>query len=218
MLLTLQQWQLTPKNISDLIVQASSTDCDDGWRPWTIGMSWQYLHNYHKGVKLQIGEHERLVFCGICTTTDITRRGHMPINREKIVHTLAQNNIYNQSLPHEQYFDELPHYKFVISPEGNGIDCHRHYEALLAGCIPILERNPLTEEKYEGCPILWTTDYSEITPAYLSEKYTEMIHKTYDFSKLFLAGYDDETQQSIKYSGNYWINRIFHTDIQWYKV
>ena len=35
----------------------------------------------------------------------------------------------------------LSKYKFIISPEGNGIDCHRHYEAILCGCIPIIEYN-----------------------------------------------------------------------------
>jgi hypothetical protein len=106
------------------------------------------------------------------------------------------------------YFDTLPSYKFVISPEGNGIDCHRHYEALLAGCIPVIERNPVIEEKYKGCPILYTNDYSEITPAYLELKYEEMKTQTYDFSRLFLEFYPSETQAEIKRCGNYWMKQL----------
>ena len=56
MLCTLETWQTIQKKIPDIIVQASSTDCDDGWRPWTIGMSWQYVYNYFKGDRIQIGE------------------------------------------------------------------------------------------------------------------------------------------------------------------
>lgn len=41
------------------------------------------------------------------------------------------------------YFNSLSTYKFVISPEG--IDCHRHYEALLARCVPIIEHNSLDQ-------------------------------------------------------------------------
>jgi hypothetical protein len=62
----------------------------------------------------------------------------------------------------------------------------------------------MIEEKYAGCPILYTSDYSEITEEYLLQKYSEMIDKTYDFSKLFLSYYNDETQQYIKQCGNYW--------------
>jgi hypothetical protein len=95
----------------------------------------------------------------------------------------------------------------VISPEGNGIDCHRHYEALLAGCIPIVEHNPLTEEKYRGCPVLYTHDYSEITPEYLDTKYEEMKNNVYDFSVLYLSYYPAELQSEIKRCGNYWMIR-----------
>jgi hypothetical protein len=89
--------------------------------------------------------------------------------------TLQRSGIMNITLDHNDYFSILPSSKFVISPEGNGIDCHRHYEALLAGAIPVMEKNPLTEEKYKDLPVLWTTDYSEITREYLEQKYNEMI-------------------------------------------
>lgn len=208
-------WQKTLKSIDSLIIQASSTDCDDGWRPWPIGMSWQYVHNFTKGDKLQLGGHENLVLCAIGTHTDTTRRP-CEINRNTIVNILASNGINNINLHHSEYFDKLPSYKFVISPEGNGIDCHRHYEALLAGCIPIMEKNELTENKYKGCPILWTIDYSEINASYLEKKYEEMLHIEYDFSCLFLSNYDEKTQKNIKDSGNFWLQRLDQTRCSWY--
>ena len=33
-------------------------------------------------------------------------------------------------------------------------------------------------EKYDGLPVLYTHDYSEINDAYLNEKYNEMLEKT----------------------------------------
>jgi len=106
----------------------------------------------------------------------------------------------------------------VISPEGNGIDCHRHYEALIAGCIPIIEDNSQIREKYKGCPILYTHDYSEITETYLIQKYTEMLDQTYDFAPLFLSTYTPEEQEEIKKCGNYWTqvttNRDFYPPTQ----
>ena len=213
--LTLKEWQKTIKPISNLIVQASSMECDDGWRNWPIGMSWQYVLNYQEGNMLQIGDHSNLCLCAISHTTDLTRRPE-PINRRSILNTLYNNGISNISLDHSTYFNTLPSYKFVISPEGNGIDCHRHYEALMAGCIPIIEHNALIKEKYKGCPILYTSDYSEITPEYLETKYTEMINTQYDFSSLSLSTYDKETQDLIKASGNFWLQRINETRCIWY--
>lgn len=101
------------------------------------------------------------------------------------------------------YFNSLKKYKFIVSPEGNGIDCHRHYEALLSGCIPICEYNPRTEEKYKNIPILYTKDYGDITEEYLSKKYLEMLDKKYDFTKLFLSYYDEKQQRQINFNCEY---------------
>ena len=213
MKLTLKVWQTTKKPIESLIVQASIKDGSDAWRPWPIGMSWQYALCKNKET-LQFGIKEKLVLSAINTHTDLRRRPNEN-NRRTFAETLSKNGIPNITLEHETYFSVLPSYKFVVSPEGNGIDCHRHYEALLAGCIPIMERNPLTEEKYKGCPVLWTSDYSEITPDYLLQKYETMLNTVYDFSALFLSNFSLDQQQQIKEDGNYWVSQL--TNQKWYK-
>ena len=139
--------------------------------------------------------------------TDGTRRPSS-INRKVILATLNKNGIMNTPISADLYYEALPQYKFIVSPEGNGIDCHRHYEALIAGCIPIIERNPLIEEKYKGCPILYTNDYSEITPSYLDAKYDEMKMQVYDFSRLFITSYLGDVQSEIKRCGNYWTTKL----------
>jgi hypothetical protein len=78
----------------------------------------------------------------------------------------------------------------------------------MAGCIPIVEENSLVREKYRGCPILFTKDYSEINELYLEQRYEEMIDKTYNFSRLFLPSYSLEDQIGIKHNGNYWVKRL----------
>jgi len=210
----LSTWQKIYKPHSDLIVQASCKDGSDSWQEHPIGMSWQYVLNYKKGKSLQIGNHENLLLLSLRTSTDQNRRPN-GINRKTIAETLSKNGFSTSMIHHETYFNNLPLFKFVVSPEGNGIDCHRHYEALLAGCIPIMEKNPLTEEKYKGCPVLWTTDYSEITTEYLEKIYDEMINKEYDFSCLFMSYYNLELQKQIRECGNYWIQRT--TQTLWYR-
>jgi len=205
MICTLRKWQRTQKNINDLILQASVTDGSDSWTPFPIGFCWQYVKETDK-VKIQFGSHHNLVLCAINTNTDIERRPD-GINRESIQNTLKQNGIDNSFLDSNNYFSSLASYKFVISPEGNGIDCHRHYEALLAGCIPIMEFNDKIQEKYKGLPILYTKDYSEINSESLNNAYKNMLDKTYNFSRLFKSYYPLEDQRNINDYGQYWIQK-----------
>ena len=191
-MVSLRSWQSLPKNPS--IIQASSTTGNDDWTEFPIGMSYHWL----KYPSSLIGSHKQLSLCAVSTYTNP--------KREVAVKNLESNGFQNTSIPPEHYFHELPKYKFVVSPEGNGLDCHRHYEALMAGCIPILQRNLQIEKKYSGCPILWTTDYSEITTSYLEEKYSEMIDQNYDFSCLNLSHYSYDLQLQINRNSSYWIN------------
>jgi hypothetical protein len=210
-IMTLTQWQNVYKNPYALIVQASVKDGSDSWQEFPIGMCYGYSQCDFHSPKLQIGNHEKTVFCGITLANDNRRRSHLPVNRETIMKILNNNNIFNKTILCKDYFEQLPDYKFVISPEGNGIDCHRHYEALLAGCIPIMEYNPLTQFKYRNLPVLYTRDYSEINEDYLNKVYLEMKDNTYDFSSLFLSYYNEEQRQRIYDCGNFWCSRLANT-------
>ena len=209
----LREWQSTPKSFKQLIVQASQIDGSDRCQSFPIGMQYSYCYNFKKGDSIQIGQHDKTVLCAINPKTDLYRRPE-GINRQFIINNLHKKGITNKLIEHTHYFDALPSYKFIVSPEGNGVDCHRHYEAIIAGCIPIVEYNSQIEEKYKNCPILYTKDYSEINEEYLIKKYNEMIDTQFDFSRLFLSYYDNDTQQYIKRCGNFWIKKI--TNRLWY--
>jgi len=53
-------------------------------------------------------------------------------------------------------------YSFELCPEGNGLDTHRFYEALLLNTIPIVKRNSL-ESMYIKFPCVIVDDWNEIT-------------------------------------------------------
>jgi hypothetical protein len=57
-------------------------------------------------------------------------------------------------------------YAFVISPHGNGVDCHRTWEALALGCVPIVRTSPL-DALYEGLPVLIVSNWCEVTADFL---------------------------------------------------
>lgn len=129
---SLKEWQLTSKYFKDLIVQASPIDGSDSWQPFPIGMQYSYCYNFGKGDSIQIGQHDNTVLRAFDLNTDMRRRP-CGVNSQFIVNNLNKNGIINSLIDHTQYFEILPSYKFVVSPEGNGLDCHRHYEALIAG-------------------------------------------------------------------------------------
>jgi hypothetical protein len=55
----------------------------------------------------------------------------------------------------------LAGYAFVASPPGNGVDCHRTWEALYLRSIPIVRRSPFYGF-FPGLPVLAVDDWSEI--------------------------------------------------------
>jgi len=95
---------------------------------------------------------------------------------------------HDDNKPFEQYIENMSRHKFVISPPGNGIDCHRTWEALYVGSIPIVIKNYIYEN-WTGLPILQVNDFSEITDSLL----TNFMKKQFTLQKLHI---------------NYWHNRI----------
>ena len=82
-------------------------------------------------------------------------------------------------------YDEWRKHKFVLSPRGAGEDCHRTWEAIIVGCIPIV-KSSLLNELYEYLPILVVNDWTEINEHFLERKYAEITAKTYHMNKLNL--------------------------------
>ena len=52
-------------------------------------------------------------------------------------------------------------YQFALSPRGNGLDCHRTWELLLAGVIVITKTSPL-DDMYKDLPIVILQDWNEL--------------------------------------------------------
>jgi hypothetical protein len=59
------------------------------------------------------------------------------------------------------YLKTLAGYMTVASPPGNGIDCHRTWEALYLKTIPVVRRSPFYDS-FPGLPVLPVDDWNEI--------------------------------------------------------
>ena len=71
--------------------------------------------------------------------------------------------------------------------------------------------NPIVAygEKLAGLPVLFTHNYSEVTPAYLERRWAEMTDDAvvWDFSALYVSSYTRASQQAMARRCNYWMSR-----------
>jgi hypothetical protein len=86
-------------------------------------------------------------------------------------------------------------FAFVLSPAGGGLDCHRTWEAIALGCIPIVKRwNLPIDTVYDDLPVLIVNEWSDITEELLISTINYFKGKKFNYNKLFL---------------NYWVKLIY---------
>ena len=91
----------------------------------------------------------------------------------------------------DKYFDNLAQSKFVLSSKGKVFDTYQHWEALLSGCIPVIEHFNHTMRNgwmrvFDGLPVAWIDSYESLTPQWLESEYAKVLEKarTYKWEKL----------------------------------
>jgi len=94
------------------------------------------------------------------------------------------------------YVGAMFSHKFVLSPPGSGIDCYRHWEALLCGAVPIVEYNPLVVELLAGLPAIIVRDWADVDAKFLRAKYDQLAATTFDFERLTTAFWRAELQRT----------------------
>jgi hypothetical protein len=99
------------------------------------------------------------------------------------------NNIFTKRT---ENWNIMSTYAFVLSPFGNGMDCHRTWEALCLGCIPIVKA-PNFRKMFENLPVLIVENWSEVNNELLLKTIDEFKQRTFNYEKLSLK---------------YWINKI----------
>lgn len=85
-------------------------------------------------------------------------------------------------------------FMYVVSPEGIGMDCHRTWEAILLGCVPIVKRNAVAN-LYAELPVIIVDDWSEVNAEKLRD-FSNIIHeRLFAFSKLFREYWIQQTER-----------------------
>jgi hypothetical protein len=118
-------------------------------------------------------------------------------NSLKIIpkHLLEKNDGFT---PRTKNWMNVAQYTFVLSPFGVGMDCHRTWETLCLGSIPIV-RAPNFRKLFEDLPVLIVNNWNEVNE--------ELLKKT-------IRNYKDKTFHYDKLKLQYWVDKInlFYTD------
>lgn len=99
--------------------------------------------------------------------------------------------------PFKEFLLNMARYKYVMCPEGNGLDCHRIWEALYLGCLPVMKATNFAKMLLaEEFPITLVDSWQELTEDFLIKDYNKA--KRINTSKLYL---------------NYWRAKILGTKL-----
>jgi hypothetical protein len=128
----------------------------------------------------------RLLYMNFKTDTN-------PDKRNAIFNFFKNNPLVtvSQGLAYKDYLEELASHFFCISPPGNGFDCHRIWECLYLGVIPIVERNP-TMLHFRDLPILIIDDWRQITKDFLQTAYFKLNHSFENLEKADIRFWEEK--------------------------
>jgi hypothetical protein len=96
--------------------------------------------------------------------------------------------------PPPEYFADLAAHDFVLSPPGAGPDCHRHWEAMALGSIPVVQRSKAMGI-LEDMPALLVDDWDDVTPERLDAERQPLV-----------ARFDSPAMRKLSLS--YWRERM----------
>lgn len=168
--------------------------------PIPIGL--ENLHFYQNGVttfftniRRQLPEKAAKIFYHFKVRTN-------PRERQTALDSIKDHPLtetLENKLPPRLYLRSLSSCMFVVSPPGNGVDCHRTWEALYLGVVPIVKRSAGMEYfKTLGLPILIIDDWRELETwdeNKLRQIYTQMT-KEADWRPLFMDYWEKEIRKT----------------------
>ena len=99
--------------------------------------------------------------------------------------------IASNHLSRSQTWNEMCKYSFVLSPFGNGYDCHRTWEALCLGAIPIVRAKHF-KQLFADLPVLCVDEWSNITQELLQNTIIEFKKRDFKYEKLTLQYWTDQ--------------------------
>ena len=123
-------------------------------------------------------------------------------NTRNYIYKICQNKNYitlhngKNGYNYDDYLNNLYNHKFMICPEGNGIDVHQPWESLYLGVIPIQVKN-INNSNWRDLPICFIDSWDELTnEEYFIKEYNRITNTEFNMDKLNM---------------NYWNNKILNS-------
>ena len=161
-----------------------------------------------KIMKEEVGKDEKLeptkllyINCGLGDERNVKERAYLPYFNDKKWATCRfdKNSKFFSYEKYRNFLDEIREHKFMICPQGHGIDCHRNWESLYMRRVPVMKEHSYFRRLMEGLPVLFVDKWEEVTEELLtaSEPLYEEVQKM-DLSKLDLRKMYDKIMQGYK--------------------
>ena len=146
---------------------------------------------------LQPKRIKKLVYINHSISTNPGERQELyqMLESERWVTTVYGRNGYR----FDEYVDNIYNHRFVVCPEGNGIDTHRIWETLYLRTIPIVKRS-INNQFYTDLPICFVDDWKEVTEEFLNTEYARIKGSVWDMGKLDFAYWKNKIQVDLCFS------------------
>jgi hypothetical protein len=114
-------------------------------------------------------------------------------DRKNALAQIPTNLVYYEPVivPRLKSWNTQKDYAFIISPHGGGYDCHRLWEGLILGCIPIVKTSPI-DKLYDGLPVLIVNEWSDINQQLLEDTLNKFKTAKFNYNKLLLQYWVDK--------------------------
>lgn len=103
--------------------------------------------------------------CGLGAERNQGERAYLP-TFEQYSWATCRFDKDSKFFPYEKYKDflnEIRDHKFMICPQGHGIDCHRNWESLYLRRVPVMKQSPYFARLMTGFPVLFVDEWSDVT-------------------------------------------------------
>ena len=149
------------------------------------------IDNRHQILKEEIGKEQtstKLLYinCGIGRNPD--RQSLVGFKGLPWVTTrFNEDSMYFTYDYYREFLNEMRDHKFMVCPEGHGMDCHRNWELLYMRRVPVMKRTPYFTCLMKEFPVLFIEQWTDITQKLLEESdHLFQEAQTMDLSKLDL--------------------------------
>lgn len=153
----------------------------------------KWFKHLNKSIKIkntQTSIPEKLCYCNFNIATNVkTRQFIFDFIKDK---KFLTKDMHHNGYDFDLYLKNISNHFFVLSPPGNGIDCHRTWETLYLKRIPIIF-NIYKKDLFEDLPVVVINNIEELTENFLKNQLDKIKINNFNFDKLKMS---------------YWIKKI----------